>query len=153
MTLMKKSLVILCIATGVSSCLVFSPYTRTGFTYNQGARTYTLPVVVPRGFTREKTEIDSSGNTILSYTYGNGAWFYVAHLEDTTAQLQAIPEGESWPQIFLPNGALVFKGMDSAHLYWREIRRKDLRFGYRFVPGAWESRFDSATNYGMVQKF
>ncbi|MGN6402169.1 MAG: hypothetical protein ACTHMD_17045 [Flavisolibacter sp.] len=147
-----KSVVILFLCATLSSCFLFSKYRRTDFTYNEGSQSYTIPVVVPKGFVKERTEVDSSGNTILSYVYKNNALFYIAHLEDTAAQVQPIAEDENQPRISLMTGALVYKGLDSFNLYWREVRRNDLRFGYRFVPKEWEIRFDSATNYGMVQR-
>lgn len=149
---MKKVTAILFLSAALSSCFLFSKYKRTDFTYNEGSQSYTIPVVVPKGFVREKTEVDSSGNTILSYVYKNHALFYIAHLEDTTTQVQPISENENEPRINLTTGALVYKGVDSVNLYWREIRRNSLRFGYRFVPKKWEVRFDSATNYGIVQR-
>jgi len=152
MMIMKKVTGILFLCIVLSSCFLFSKYRRTDFTYNEGSQSYTIPIVVPKGFVTEKTEVDSSGNTILSYVYKNNALFYIAHLEDTSTQLQPIEENKNEPRINLTTGALVYKGVDSTNLYWREIRRNDLRFGYRFVPKEWEVRFDSATNYGIVQR-
>ena len=150
--IIMKSVVILFLCATLSSCFLFSKYRRTDFTYNEGSQSYTIPVVVPKGFVKERTEVDSSGNTILSYVYKNNALFYIAHLEDTATQVQPIAEDENQPRINLMTGALVYKGLDSFNLYWREVRRNDLRFGYRFVPKDWEIRFDSATNYGIVQR-
>lgn len=150
--IIMKSTVILFLCIVLSSCFLFSKYRRTDFTYNEGPQSYTIPVVVPKGFVKERTEVDSSGNTILSYVYKNNALFYIAHLEDSTTQVQPIAEDKNQPRINEITGALVYKGLDSTHLYWREVRRNDLRFGYRFVPKEWEMRFDSATNYGIVQR-
>jgi hypothetical protein len=147
-----KSVVILSLCIILSSCFLFSKYRRTDFTYNKGLQSYAIPVVVPKGFVKERTEVDSLGNTILSYVYKNNALFYIAHLEDTTTQVQPIAESENQPRVNSITGALVYKGLDSFNLYWREVRRNDLRFGYRFVPKEWEVRFDSATNYGIVQR-
>lgn len=152
MMMMKKNLLFLFLTIAFSSCFLFSKYRRTEFSYDEGSQTHTIPIVVPKGFEKERTEVDSSGNTILSYTYKNKVLFYVAHLNDTNTHLQPINDSDNIPRIDLATGALVYKGLDSEHLYWREVRRNDLRFGYRFVPKELESRFDSVTNYGMIQK-
>ncbi len=148
---MKSSFVIV-FSMAISSCLL-SKYRRTDFTYNEGAQSYTIPIVVPKGFSKEKTEVDSSGNTILSYTYGNHALFYVAHVVDTSLQIQSLVRADNLPQVYRPTGAVVYKGVDSGHLFWREIRQNNLWVGYRFVPKDWENRFDSATNYALIQSF
>ncbi len=149
MPVMKNGIVVLFLSVGLSSCFLFSKYRRTDFTYNEGPQTFSIPVVVPKGFTKEKTEVDSSGNTILSYSYKNNAFFYVAHVVDTSVQIQPIAEDDHIPRLFTETGAIIYKGMDKG-LYWREIRQNDIWVGYRFVPPEWESRFDSATNYAVV---
>jgi hypothetical protein len=47
----------------------------------------------------------------------------------------------------------MYKGLDSAGRYWREIRTDSFRFGYRFVPEAAEHLFDSAVNYAGMRRF
>lgn len=149
MPVMKNGTVVLFLSMALSSCFLISRYRRTEFMYNEGAQSFSIPVVVPKGFTREKTEVDSSGNTILSYTYKNNAFFYVAHMVDTSVQIQPMAAEDHIPRRFTLTGGLVYKGMDKG-LYWREIRQNDIWVGYRFVPREWESRFDSATNYAVV---
>ena len=149
---MKKLTAILFLFVTTGSCIL-SKYKRTNFTYNDDSVSYSIPIVVPKGFTKERTEIDSMGNTILSYSYGDKTLFYVAHLQDTATRLQPIIEEQHIPHVALSTGALVYKGVDADNQYWREIRRKDLRVGYRSVPRELESRFDSATNYAILQKF
>ena len=147
---MKNYAIILFLFSLLNSCFLFSKYKRTDFTYDVGAQAFAIPIVVPKGYNRERTEVDSSGNTILSYTYGNNAVFYVAHMEDTSVQIQPISEEDNIPRAASTTGALIYKGIDTNHLLWREIRQNDLRVGYRFVPRELESRFDSATNYAAV---
>lgn len=150
MRAMKSGTLILFLVTVAGSCFLASKYKRTDFTYDAGAQSFTIPIVVPKGYTRERTEVDSSGNTILSYSYPNQAVFYVAHMEDTSVQIQPIKEENNLPGMAPATGAVIYKGMDRDHLLWREIRQNDLRVGYRFVPKEWESRFDSATNYAAA---
>ena len=149
---MKKLTAILFLFIVPGSCFL-SKYKKTNFTYNDESLSYSIPIVVPKGYTKERTEIDSMGNTILSYTYKDKMLFYVAHLQDTGTQLQPIIEEQHLPHVALSTGALVYKGVDKDNRYWREIRRKDLRVGYRSVPKEMESRFDSATNYAILQQF
>lgn len=148
---MKNGTVVLFLSVALCSCFLSSKYRRTDFTYNEGTQTFSIPVVVPKGFIKEKTEVDSSGNTILSYTYKNKAFFYVAHIVDTSVQIQPFAAEDHIPRLFTETGAIIYKGMDKG-LFWREIRQNDIWVGYRFVPPEWESRFDSATDYAVVQR-
>src|SRR5215217_882287 len=144
---MIKITAILFFTVSLSSCFLFPKYRRTNFTYTEGGHSYFIPIVVPKGYVRERTEVDSSGNTILSYFYDSKASFYVAYLVDTATNLQPIIEEENIPRVAITTGAFIYKGMDADMLYWREIRKDNLRVGYRSVPRELESRFDSATNY------
>jgi len=146
---MKVCSALLLLCSVLSSCFLFPKYRRTSFTYNDNTNTYSIPVIIPKGFTKERTEVDSSGNTILTYSYGPEL-FYMAYMSDTSSAIHAIDETINIPRFYEPTGALVYKGMDSIHLYWREVRQNKLRSGYRNVSGEMEARFDSATNYFMV---
>jgi hypothetical protein len=106
---------------------------------------------VPKGYTKERTEVDSSGNTILSYTYGEKTTFYVAHLEDSSKQLQPIDKQQHPQQIDSVTGLVTYKGLDSNALFWKEIYNQNFRMGYRFVSKSSENRFDSAANYCALQ--
>src|SRR5215203_1198037 len=116
----------------LSSCFL-SKYKRTNFTYTDNSQSYEMSIIVPKGYTKEKTEVDSSGNTILSYFYKDNSFFYVAYLLDSNAQLQPIIEEENIPRMEHTTGAFIYKGMDTENLYWREIRRDGLRVGYHHV--------------------
>lgn len=137
------------LSASLSSCFLFPKYKRSSFTYNDNSITYSFPVIIPKGYTRERTEVDSSGNTILTYSYGPEL-FYMAYMADSSSYVHPIDEMINIPRLYEPTGALVYKGMDSSHLYWREVRQNKLRTGYRNVSGEMEARFDSATNYFMV---
>ena len=132
------------------SCSLLSKYRKTAFTYTSGGKSFSIPILVPKGYTRERTEVDSSGNTRLEYFYGGKTYFYVAHLEDTTALLLPIAEDANIPHVSR-TGALIYKGQDAEQLFWREIRKGDLRVGYRYVPVSREARFDSATNFAAFR--
>lgn len=146
---MKIYLTLLILCTTLNSCFLFSKYKRSSFTYNENGSTYSVPVIIPKGYSKERTEVDSSGNTILTYSYGPEL-FYMANMADTSTYVFPIDELINIPRLYEPTGALVYKGMDSTHLYWREVRQNKLRTGYRNVSPEKEVRFDSATNYFMV---
>jgi hypothetical protein len=146
---MKIYLVLIGLSFALSSCFLFSKYKRSSFAYNQNGDTYSIPVIIPKGYKKERTEVDSSGNTILTYSYGPEL-FYMAYMADTSSFVHPIDELINIPRLYEPTGAFVYKGMDSMHLYWREVRQNKLRTGYRNVSPEKEVRFDSATNYFMV---
>jgi hypothetical protein len=150
MVVMKNCTLILFLFVVLNSCFLFSKYRQTDFTYDEGSQAFSIPIVVPKGYSKERTEVDSSGNTILSYTYDNKAIFYVAHMEDTSVQIQPIVEKDNIPHMALTTGVIIYKGMDTNKLLWREIRQNSFRVGYRFVPKEWEAGFDSAINYVVV---
>jgi hypothetical protein len=116
-----------------------------------GAKSYSVPIIVPKGYTKERTEVDSSGNTILSYTYGEKTTFYVAHLQDSSKQLQPIDKQQNQPQIDSVTGLVMYKGLDSNALFWKELQGQNFRTGYRYVPKSSENKFDSAANYCALQ--
>src|SRR6478672_12699831 len=134
---MKIYMALLMLCTALNSCFLFSKYKRSSFTYNENGSTYSVPVIIPKGFTKERTEVDSSGNTILTYSYGPEL-FYLAYMSDTSSAIHAIDETINIPRFYKPTGALVYKGMDSLHRYWREVRQDKLRSGYRNVSGEME---------------
>ena len=146
---MKIFLLFILMATVFNSCFLFPKYRRSYFTYNDSSQTYSIPVIIPKGYKRERTEVDSSGNTILTYSYGSEQ-FYIAHMADTASDVYLIDEAANIPRLYEPTGSLVFKGMDSLQRYWREVRQDKWRAGYRNVSPEKEVRFDSATNYFMV---
>jgi hypothetical protein len=151
MTVMKRITVILFLLVVLSSCFLSSQYRKTTFMYSTGSKFYSIPIIVPKGYTKERTEVDSSGNTILSYTYGEKTTFYVAHLEDSSKQLQPIDKKQNKQQIDSVTGLVMYKGLDSNALFWKEIQGQNFRTGYRYVPKSSENKFDSAANYCALQ--
>jgi hypothetical protein len=134
----------------LSSCFLSKPYRKETFSFEQNGKAYSYPVVVPRGYSKKVLSVDEKGNNLLTYSYRNGAVFYLAHLTDTSADLQPVNEAENIARQSHHTGALIYKGMDENYLYWREVRQKDLRMGYRYVNDKEENRFDSATNFLVV---
>ena len=144
---MKPLFLFLSFAVLAGSCRI-SQYKRKDFSYTEGEKMYTIPVIVPRGYARQQTQVESSGNTVTRYFYGE-AQFYVAHMADTGSRVNPFREEEHIPRLAPATGALVYKGLDSLNQYWREVRQKSLWMGYRRVPKHLEARFDSATNYAL----
>ena len=147
---MKYGLLLL-LSPLLSSCFFLSDFKRTPFQYADGTQVHTRTFVVPRGYKAQKTVTDSAGTTVQTFTYGNSL-FYIAYLRDTTIQIQPISPKENMPEFSLVSDAVVYKGMDSSDLFWREVRQHRFRVGYRFVPPLWEDKFDSATNYAIVTR-
>ncbi|HEX2608681.1 MAG TPA: hypothetical protein VHK91_14940, partial [Flavisolibacter sp.] len=144
---MKRITGIFLLGAALASCSLAGKFRKSEFTYTEGTIEQSIPILIPKGYTSEKTEVDSSGNTILTYRYKDNSIFYIAHLADTSVQLQPFIESQNIPRVALQTGAWVFKGIDREDLFWREIRNQTIWTGYRFVPSETEARFDSATNY------
>ena len=108
-----------------------------------------MQIKVPRGFKIRSVNVDSAGNKEQVYRYVNGAVYYAAFSLDTTRTYQPIDTSVNQP---LPHrmGGLIYKGQDSSHLFWREIRMDSLSFGYRHVSRDNEIRFDEALNYSSL---
>jgi hypothetical protein len=134
----------------LSSCFLLRDLKRERFTYNVNGQVRTLHLQVPRGFDREKVEVDSAGNTAKFYNYSNGTVYYVAHMVDTARQYQYINYGKNMPLEHI-NGGWIYKGMDSTERYWREIRVGAYKFGYTNVPRSREGDFDEALNWTSLQ--
>lgn len=151
MAIMGKLTAILFLWIGASSCFLSGQYRKTSFMYTVGTQSYSFPILVPKGYTKERTEVDSSGNTILSYLYGSKTTFYIAHLEDTSRQLLPFMDKAMQLRKDSVSGTVVYKGVDADKLFWKEIRRSNFRTGYHSVPEKREALFDSATNYCAAQ--
>lgn len=109
-----------------------------------------MPFIIPKNYVKQEIR-DSAGNREQYYYYTGGGVLYAAYLADTTKELQPINIKIHQPQIHRLGG-LIYKGQDSADLYYREIRQGNFRFGYRFVPEVLELQFDSATNFASMQR-
>ncbi len=146
-------LFVLLLLFSFSSCGLFSPYKNRQFTYiDASGAQQTVRIKVPRGFKFKSEEVDSAGNKEQVYRYANGAVYYAAYSRDTSRTYQPIDESTNHP---LPHklGGWIYKGQDSSHLFWREVRMHPLTFGYRHVSRDNEVKFDSALNYtGLFPK-
>jgi hypothetical protein len=131
----------------LASC---SRYRQESFQFIEGGQSRNTTVVVPKGYREMKTTSDSAGNTIRTYRYPNGSYYYVARMTDTLSLVQEISEKENIPLRSMHTGALIYKGLDPNDKYWREVKQKHYRVGYQFVPKNREARFDSATNYAVI---
>ena len=143
-------MVLLLLLFSFTSCGLFSPYKNRKFSYtDESGATKTVRLKVPRGFKVKTENVDSAGNKEQVYRYVNGTVYYAAYSNDTTRTYQPIDETINQP---LPHrlGGWIYKGQDSSHLFWREIRMRPLTFGYRNVSRENEIRFDSALNYSSL---
>jgi len=145
-----KALFFLSILVVFASCFLFKDYRKSQFSYTNKGQAAIIPLVVPKGFTKQE-RVDTAGISMQTYHYPGGAILYAAFLADTSFEMQQFPIALHQPQIHRLGG-LVYKGQDAKELFYREIRQGNLRFGYRQVPGAWELQFDSATNFASLQK-
>lgn len=126
------------------------PYRTSQITFDSNGQALTVPLIVPRGYTKQE-RIDTAGVALQTFYYPGGPVFYVAHLRDTAYQLQAIDERLHQPRVHFLGGR-VFKGIDKNELFYREVQQGNLRIGYRLVPKSVELLFDSATNYAALQR-
>jgi hypothetical protein len=147
--MIKKALVGL-LFFSLGSCFLFREYRETQFSYSGNGQASVIPLVVPKGFSRQE-RTDTAGIALQTFHYPNGAILYTAYLADTTYELQPFDSRLHQPQIHRLGG-LVYKGQDDKELFYREIRQGHLRFGYRKVPSGVELLFDSATNFASLQK-
>ncbi len=109
-----------------------------------------MPVIVPKGFSKQTNYRDSLGNQVNTFDYKDGAFYYVAFVADTNSFIQALDTSIHFPQIF-SSGAKGYKSADSTFKFWREVHNKNLRAGYSYVYGDKEFVFDSATtHFGMM---
>ena len=134
----------------VSSCFFRRGYKASSFTYSHGGQSATIPLMVPRGYSKVETK-DTAGISLETFYYPNGVLLYSAYLTDTAYEIQSFDSSLHQPQIHRLGG-LVYKGQDEKELFYREIRQGNLRFGYRYVPDRLEFVFDSCTNYASLQK-
>lgn len=141
-----------CLVVCCLSCSLFSDLRKQDFTYTDAGGPQTLRIVVPKRYAKTEHLVDSIGNEQQWYRYSNGAFLYVIRTADSGARFQPIDTASHIPRLH-PYGGLIYKGQDSAGLFWREIRTDSFRFGYRFVPHDQEILFDSAVNYAGMRRF
>jgi hypothetical protein len=134
----------------LASCFLFRDYKKTTFTYNRNGQLNMMPLVVPKGYTKQE-RIDTAGVSMQTYHYPDGAVLYAAFLNDTTYEIQPFNKSVHQP-LTHRLGGLVYKGQDSALSFFREIRQDNMRFGYRGVSSGNEGLFDSSTNHASLQR-
>lgn len=144
-----KFISFLFLVIAVPACFLSKEYKQTSFTYTRNGQPVTLPLLVPKGYTKDE-QLDTAGVTMHVFHYGNGAILYAAYVADSTVELQPINHSLNMP-LRGPQGGWVYKGMDEHELFHRVIQQGPLRFGYRNVPGDVEVKFDSATNFMALQ--
>ena len=147
---MKQYFFLLFTSLFLTSCFLQRDYRKETFSFEKNGASYSYPFVVPGGYKKKMISVDEAGNNIITYSYKNGAVFYLAHMADTSVDMQPLDVHENIARQSLHTDATVYKGMDKNYLYWREVRQKNFKAGYRFVNGEEEERFDSATNYLVV---
>ena len=134
------------------SCSLYSALRRKEFTYTAANEQQTLRLLVPKRYAKVENDTDSAGNPQRLYRYGNGAVLYIIQTTDTVTLFQPIDTTNHVP-LQHPYGGIMYKGIDSMGLFWREIRTDSFRFGYRFVPSGVEPLFDSAVNFAGMRRF
>lgn len=133
---------------GFSSCALFDDFKKREFNYGPGAEDK-FQLLIPKGWSKKDISLDSAGYKEQFYTYKNGSIIYFVRAADTTKTYQQFDTSRHIPLVH-PAGGLIFKGVDSKGLYWREIRINEFRFGYKDVPTETEARFDSSLNFAAL---
>lgn len=145
-----KWFIVLCVMPVVlASCSLYAALRKKEFAFADGQA---LRIKVPKRFSKTNTFTDSAGNRHQEYVYANKAVYYLIHTTDTLALFQPIDTANNIAKLF-PHGGVMYKGIDSAGSFWRELRTDSFRFGYRFVPPDAEPLFDSAVNYAGARRF
>lgn len=150
--MIKRYLALFSVLALCVSCSVFSALRKKEFVFTDGNQPQALRILVPKRYAKRETITDSSGNKGDYYRYSNGAFLYIIQATDTLTLFQPIDTVNHIPLLH-PYGGLLYKGLDSSGLFWREIRTDSFRFGYRFVPQEMEMLFDSAVNYAGMRRF
>ena len=140
----SMKLLLLLLIIGFSSCSLFNGFKKRNFNYGEKGESF--GVIIPKGWKKTEFKSDSADNKVQYYYYKNGSSLYLVRNADSLISFQPIIFSNHIPLIH-PQDGLIYKGIDSNGLYWREIRLKDFRFGYKNVPTETEARFDSALNY------
>ena len=144
---MKVYLIILAVA--LSSCALFDGMRKKSFVYKERGLNERLDLLVPKGY-KNVSVVDSAGNRMQAYEYGDGAVLYFAY-GDTTKKIQSIDTTINISKVY-PISVPYFKVLDSNNLFRRESRFGNLRFGYKNVGWEQEAKFDSSINYASWQQ-
>jgi hypothetical protein len=148
--LMRMRFLLLFSSIALNACFLQKDYKQASFAYQNSGQSSTIPLVVPKGYTKVEKR-DTAGVALQTFYYPSGALLYSAYLTDTAYEVQPFDKTLHQPQIHRLGG-LVYKGQDEKELFYREIRQGNMRFGYRLVPKTLEGAFDSSTNFASLQK-
>lgn len=128
-----------------SSCFLFRDYSERTISYTADGDPKSMTVIVPRKYDRSEKKVDSAGNEVQYFYYGNGAVLYFARLQDTSATFQYIDYYMNIPQHLYHT--LYYKGVYPDGRYWRETRFGNYKAGYYKVDENSDGTFDSSLNY------
>lgn len=142
--------ILVCLIMFCASCSVFTGFKHRTFTYTTDGTPHTISLRIPAAYNHSERGQDSAGNNKLLYYYKSGAVMYFGKVQNQN-QYQWIDTTNNKPSLH-PAGGLLYKGFDSAGLYWKEYRLDSLRFGYKNLHSGMEVRFDSAVNYAGYRK-
>lgn len=134
----------------IYSCNPYKALRTDRFSYTENGLKKTLELKVPKGFTKEKNEVDSAGSEKQTFRYANGAELYFMHL----ASPNSYPDFDTANHIGKQqlHGGLFYKEQDAAQRFWREVFVKNFRFGYRHAKiDKQEALLDSALNFVRVE--
>ena len=109
-----------------------------------------LSLSIPNRYIKEESRIDSLGNKLQVFNYGNGAYLYFATVKDSV-DLQLIDKEKNIAKLH-SIGGIFYKGIDAKGLFWREVQIDNLRYGYKNVTRDSEIKFDSAINFVKIIK-
>jgi hypothetical protein len=136
-----KFIALLLLMIGCQSCFLFSDLKKTKIALPGR----TVKIVVPKKFNKSQLQIDSLGNMVQYYYYGDGSVLYFASLKDTSRELQTINYHDNIAKELYNTS--YYKGLDSSNYFWRETRFGSYRAGYRNIDADDEGNFDSSINY------
>src|SRR5690242_18187529 len=142
---MKWMLILL--VAGFASCSLFDGMRKNSFVYKNGE---SLPLFIPKRFTKQDLQTDAEGNRMRVFKYANGSELYF-YYGDTTKEYLLIDTSIHIAKYY-PADVKFYKGQDNSNgLFWRENRYGNFRFGYRHISSDREGWFDSSLNYAAWQ--
>ena len=145
MTIGMIRILLSCLVVSLSSCFLFSDFSKRRISYAGSEAGQTIPVIIPRKFTHATVSVDSLGNEAIKYHYGNGAVLYFAKMKDTSTIYQPINYVMNLPENLY--NSIYYKGVNYNGTYWRETRFGNYKAGYYSVDGDRDGVFDSSLNY------
>ena len=132
--------------------LACSPYRglrKQTITYDGGSKT----VYVPKKFERRQPVYDSLSKPVSGevFNYGSGRTLYFVQLPDTASFYQTV-DTTKHVAVLHPAGARMYKCIDSAGRYWREVQQGRMRYGYTDISFDDQIKFDTAVNSAITPR-